>query len=445
MERGTKAVTTTGFPHELLSLTMLFADKLNVSLALRVGQPPNACKGFPVAPKPMCVKTKTCNDSQHIPFLSGFIPYNQALFGRSQEGNFPNDQTIIHLQVSLYEILAGMERDEYCDFHYENDTLTFKAKHADFTIKNNISFKINLSAGKPPLQYDNNLLTKLTPWVEKTPLTKPAFWDETVLGNFNDAVNFLYTVSYSQQQSEYIPMKVLATADKKAITGDVDILWVAVPIDYAQAKNHKQYNTANAKERAELIESLKILSQKLNMHFDATKLQKITEFAKTAGIITAYELLFEVAVNEEFSKVDPYFNNLYQHGAETNNPGKPSPLNSKILHFHKGMLVLTENEDELIKFVMQPDYLEQNYIRVHPGWNMQKWSQVVERQLHLKQHVNPETVKRYHASCRHSSQNKFSQSMNWNSLKCTLFGASKQAKKQENVAEYLHPIAACGN
>src|SRR5579864_5182760 len=96
---GREALEAAGFPLEIANFfcgkifTYLYHGKpLDMPLTtLRSGQKPNIDKGIRVAFKSMDVKTKTCNDDLCIPLLSGFIPMNQALFGRQGSKHLPDN------------------------------------------------------------------------------------------------------------------------------------------------------------------------------------------------------------------------------------------------------------------------------------------------------------------------------------------------------------------
>lgn len=121
-----------------------------------------------------------------------------------------------------------------------------------------------------------------------------------------------------------------------------------------------------------------------------------------AGCITPFEFLQARLINVEYANpnslygaqtrpgtenpyFDPNIQNLIQHGAENRTPYAPVALEGKILHFYKGLIVLTEGEDQLINFMMSGNYLKNNLIDIHYGWQMSKWAPVLEKQAKLNQ------------------------------------------------------------
>lgn len=397
MKFGKEAIIAANFPHEFVAVAMLKSHELNISLAIRSGQPPNTCKGFPVSPKPMAIKTKTCSYEQHVRFLAGFIAWNQFIFGQKKSCPIPeNGFKPVQLYVSLREIIADARNGEYDGFTLKNNCLEFKAPFSDTDTKKNITFSLDLSKRRKSLELDNKTVKMLTPWVKNPTIEKPKCWNDS-LGNFDELINDLYPISYCLQGGYFLPVQVAATLDGKPITGDADILWIGIPVKLADASDHKQYNVTNSLELKALLFNFLFLCKRIKVDELASLLDHIESFAKTAGVITPYELLTEKLINDEFAKSCSHFFNLLQHGPETNNPGKPSSLDGKILHFYHGLPVLTENEDELIQLVTQKGFLEKYYIRIHPGWNMEKWSPVIKRQIELNQHVNPDTLVSYRA------------------------------------------------
>jgi len=83
---------------------------------------------------------------------------------------------------------------------------------------------------------------------------------------------------------------------------------------------------------------------------------------------------------------------MVRHGCDSRSPKPPESLNEPLLHIWKGDMYLTENEQDLIEFVLQPGYLENNFIHVHPQWDMALWAPVIIEQIKLKQPVDEATI-----------------------------------------------------
>jgi len=429
MQFGLKALITAGFPLALCeAINLQIAECDHVSLALLVGQKPNTNKHIPVAPKPSIVKAKTSNHELGIPLVEGYIPWDQERFGRPGSPSLSeNDDNLapIQLLVSLYDIILGLREGHYelCSPIDDSLTLMFRAPKAVTQEKRNIVFKIDLSKAISPLPLSEKVVQMLLPWEEKQTLSQPNFWN-TQQVNFNGLLHQLFSVSYRHaNQEEFQPLMLAAmkegvSGNRFPITGDADLLWVATPVKYAKEMNHKQYQTKIPKERLQLINDYislyeDILDKKLVQPLSDEMFAKLVRFAERAGIITPYEFLIAMTVNEKFKKIIPHCQWMLQHGPDTNRPGDPALLDREVLHFYKGLPVLTENEDELVAFVMQSNYLEEHYIRVHPGWRMEKWAPVIEKQLRLNQDVRPETMESYHQYLRNKKNHFFSKVMSF--------------------------------
>ena len=124
-----EALKKSGFPLDIpemfASTVFTFTKDPNyqgVSIAIRAGQPPNLDKGFAVSPKPMAMKTKTCNDAQGIPVLSGFIAEDQNKLGREHSKPIPKEGfTFVQLQTRLQDILLEEKKGNYEVWFDDND------------------------------------------------------------------------------------------------------------------------------------------------------------------------------------------------------------------------------------------------------------------------------------------------------------------------------------
>jgi len=225
----------------------------------------------------------------------------------------------------------------------------------------------------------------------------------------SDNFNPLYVaaqrgVGINHMESSMEPIEKL-----RPITGDADKLWVAPPVEIVRrckAMANVKYNAGLPSQLQALIENyieLKSILSQTKIDRNSAKWEeeykKIADYAATAGIISPFELLSNKVINDEFIKSMPYAAFLLQHGPETNNPGDPSDLDGEMLHVHEGQEYLTETEEELVSFVLNKDieYLENQFVMVHPGWKMEHWAPVVEKQIQLGQSdiINEATIKSY--------------------------------------------------
>ncbi len=90
----------------------------------------------------------------------------------------------------------------------------------------------------------------------------------------------------------------------------------------------------------------------------------------------------------EFGSKNPFFDvyikYLLQHGPEEFSPYAPSAI-GEIFGVYKGMIFLTHSEDQLIDVLLMANFLKSRLFHVSPGWNMEKWSKVLEAQQKLGQ------------------------------------------------------------
>jgi hypothetical protein len=287
---------------------------------------------------------------------------------------------------------------------------------------------------------------------------KPEGLDEEIFEQLLNKINNDFPVDYEPdiEGAKATPLMVFAASNPEnpdellPITGDWDFLVMGHPPDLPNYA-YKTFNTfprktdppeaATEKEKkAALIESannIRHLTDRTKRLFEDLKKKalkkspverdlfeqylskdKVTyneiftiKALNSAGSITPFEFLQALMINyayqdknrelygELYGKSDLPFDaniiNLIQHGAENRSPYKPSDLNGKMLHFYQGIPVLTKNEDQLVNFYLTGDYLENTRIDVHPGWSMEKWAPVIERQKALKQSISATTLKVY--------------------------------------------------
>ncbi|MDR3492506.1 MAG: hypothetical protein P4M12_10805 [Gammaproteobacteria bacterium] len=430
IKHGTQAVLESGFATPFAAALVEKTKEIQCSIALRAGQAPNIDAPSEVSPKPMAVKTKTSSDEQGLPIVAGWIPVDQATFGRSGSKDVPpnfggttpeedGSKNAFHLQTSLRSILADAKAGKY-DVVKENNFLVFKSKLPDKTNyndydkehgkglidKNQITFRINLAEEFKPAVISLEKAKELRPEVDRDPgdmLAKLGISDAELEKYDKQA----FSIDYKLPGKENFNPLLVAAQNGKPITGDADKLWVAPPIDIVRKCKQManvNYNAGDPSQLKVLIKNyieLKsvYLMRKLTKDEVKNEYDKIYQYAKTAGIITPFELLSNKIINDEFIKSMPYQAFLLQHGPETNNPGDPSDLDGKMFHVHNGQTYLTESEDELVSFVLNKEinYIQDKFVMVHPGWKMEKWAPVIEEQIKLGQDdlMNPKTLENY--------------------------------------------------
>lgn len=406
MKTGEKAIVAADFPLEFAAAAAQKSFALQSCLSIRAGQPPNTNKVYDVAPKPMAIKTKTCSSSQGLAMVAGFIPVDQQTFGRANSKALPIDCESSTLKMTLNELLVDAGRGKYELTAFQGGYLEFKSIERDSTSyddqrvnKNEITFRLKLEGGGDVAERDLQMAGNVRPWHGQSAINSSEFWSEA-LNNFNPAA--VYNIQYKLPGDHQFNNLDVASINGKPVTGDADILSVAVPLAMERRGHGTVYNASKPTDLKELVKDFILLlhevsGEKLTFDQMCEVQENVTRFAQTSGIISSYQLLTAMAVNDGFSSSASIFNALFQHGPETNNPGDPSDLNGGMLHFYKGLPVLTETENELVAFVMQPGFLEEHFYPVHPGWNMEKWSPVIDKQLELGQLdlIHPKTLEAY--------------------------------------------------
>ncbi len=132
---------------------------------------------------------------------------------------------------------------------------------------------------------------------------------------------------------------------------------------------------------------------------DADKV-KIAQF----GILTPFEAYIVFNINKTLGLSIDHILDLIQHGAENRNPYKSEALSNINLigqfKDEKGkwhdMSTFVETEKQLVNMILNTGYLERNIFTVHPNWNMELWSKVIERQIKLDHPVSDKTLEKYH-------------------------------------------------
>jgi hypothetical protein len=537
IKTGAEAIVAAGFPHPFIATATSASFKLHMLLSIRAGQIPNSSKGFSVVFKPMRLKTKTSSDEQNLPIVAGFIPMDQATFGRPHSKPIPNDFEAVQLPVRLRDILSDAANGKYhikrindpdkkIDilkfYSAKPDTLDYDeddVKHNSEELvkrvnKTQIEFSIDLNQGRDP-SYSLQEAKKIQPWDPKenphwdkaslghfTPelallstsplhyelssLTKPTYLlapeglyyaepdkkvtysdliesdpekiqelrlrlrgnsnlgdrlaspfteDEkeifnSVLGVTVDNLDKLYDVNYKLPQAKEATPLMVASIDGKPVTGDADVLCVGAPLEFLRAWGPiatKDYDTSNPIQCADLINDYIQLRAKLTQKvITVEELKSITDsiitFAKNAGIIRAHEMLLAKVVNDDAAGEIKYFMDLFQHGPESNNYFSPSNLDAPMFHLYKGLPVLTQNEDQLLDFVLNSGLLEEVFIFVSPKWDMAKWAPVIEAQikLGLEEFIHLDTKKAYEEYCQKRDERPIPVS----SVKASFFSAN---------------------
>ncbi|MES2217495.1 MAG: anthrax toxin-like adenylyl cyclase domain-containing protein [Pseudomonadota bacterium] len=399
----------TGIPAVFADVLKNISLEKGMAIGLRAGTPMQRYM-MPCEPKPVTYKAKTGNWG----FTKGVIAEDKALGKvvnndgemvikeRDDKKELPkHPETVIH-KVSLREVVAGIESGEFEFITARNGRITVKA--TDGPTNSNYEFSINLLEPKDRItpQIDIKNIKEIT--ANLVEVAEPTWW-KPQYGDFKKLSSDFYPAQSrdaDQPNNEFTDIKVFAVYNEKKggllpVTGDQDALWFTRPAGVSDDNGvySKVYNTFQTEGTAQLL-SVRNEMAMIEAGDDVEKLLELTNISDSSiarlGCVTAFESEVIDSVNKDFNAEVEHMMDLFQHGAENRNPGNPSPLDSPMVHFWRGEVFLTQDEDDLVDFVMQPDYLEENILDVHPRWDMAVWAGVVEKQFLLHQPVPPMTM-----------------------------------------------------
>jgi hypothetical protein len=407
----------TGMPPVFAQFLKEKSKSLGIAFALRASSPMQRYL-MPAAPKPVSVKAKTGNWS----FTKGIITVD-PLLGKTEkvEGkwqliprtahDFPKKNSgilsdVIH-RLSLQEILSSLNSGEYTLIGTEQDindsgTLILKPKFR-FPASSNYVFRINFNEKKSRLQ--KQLIMDFSKMLINVPSreAQPSWWNEK-WGVFEKCLDNYYPAQYmNDDETEFKDIVVYGINDGSGkvlpITGDQDLLWISIPSSKHEKLLKDFEEVFNTFER-EGLENLYLARIALHIRLggkpeDAE--EAIHDYSLAGmGCITAYESYVIDEVNTAFDNCGvKHLRNLIQHAAENHTPSEPSPLDANMIHIWRGKISMTHNENEMIQYVMQKDYPNENIFSIHPKWDMNKWAPVINLQLSLNQPVPVETLEEY--------------------------------------------------
>jgi hypothetical protein len=412
---GRAALEAVGIPLEFAAQIMLLANESGVAIAIRAGKPFQLYSDL-CAPKPPFIKAKTGNWG----FAKGVIPENYRLGKIDADRNLltpppiPAEVVFTQHKISLSEIMNGLQKipPEYNlvsleegvspeDYIKKTHRLVVSPASEDSPKNNTVFFSVDLMQGVPPLQIDAEPIRTA---LFETTFEHPAWW-QAEWGDFAEFVNYRYPAEYQESADDvFHPLQIYALQDSQnriiPVTGDMDLLWITHPTKQGLKQHNikalprsanQMINTASLEGSASMLEAL----MELHTYFAEQK-DEILDINEIRDESIPFESFFITNINERFSEFAPHITNLFQHGAENRNPGKPSDLDGRMLHIWKGEVTITESEEDLVDFVLNtPGYLENNIIDIHPQWNMKLWAPVIHRQLLLKQSVGVDVLLKY--------------------------------------------------
>lgn len=397
MKIGLQAINSSGIQRTFAENLAKQSRELG-PIALRT--PSKPCQRYAelAAAKSMDVKIKSSNWGPTIGHVSldnvfGRIDSTGLLLPpKTNPANV--DHYVVQEQTTLRDIFSHVEKEyQITDFDDETGQLTFSIldpyKNHAFEGQFVISLTEGLSNTTPLEKRFTRDIDIPDPMQDKKILESIAQhipnWDEARYGSPIDALNKhypLYSTPTQTATTEPSPVWVYADAYKKPFTSDWDMLWVGLPeealpkmlIPLAQTPINTQLpgNMRILNDSVcPLVEAL-IAAGKIDTSLaDAVLKNRQTQ---DVGIITPWEYLRVLMGNTEYQ--DPYISHLFQHGPENRTPYRPENLNGLILHFIDGQILLTENEEELLRVIYDetstidttPHFLDNYFLHIHPKW-----------------------------------------------------------------------------
>jgi hypothetical protein len=400
----------TGIPPSFAEMLKRVSVEKDIAIAIRGGSPFQRYL-MPCAPKPSSVKAKTGNWGFTKGVISEDISFGKkeakangewGIKERDDNKELPLGkgivEPIVH-KLSLNEILAGIDSGEYNFVSAEQGRLIVTAR--DAPDNTNFEFSIDLKEQAPRADKQMELKNTDSLTVNLKTSSQPSWWKEE-FGNFAEKSQTYFPAQQrdiaNNPAAGFSDLMVYGVITNNLgtlpITGDQDLLWLSRPLDKATGKEVKVLNTYKAEDEKELGEirlNMAIARAEKDPANAESHLTISNDTLHGLGCITPFESEVLDDANKEFANEAAHIQGLFQHGCENRNPGIPSPLDAPMVHIWKGEMYMTQNEKELLAFVMQPGYLQNNIIDVHPKWDMQQWSAVVEQQYQLQQPIPPAT------------------------------------------------------
>lgn len=407
----------TGIPPLFAQYLKSVSEQLGCTFAIRVGEPFQRYL-MPAAPKPSSVKAKNGNWG----FTKGVIS-KEVKLGKIERDEtdhklhqkhradyeVPKDQATTLHRLSLQEVLAGIKSGDFIRVGTDEDItrtgrLVVKAKDDKAPDPNTILFSLDLNDIQrriPPIKIERELVKAGEIKYEPQPN-----WWKKEWGDFEEQSQHYYAAQYKDTEDKaFNDIHVFGVPDGKGnvlpITGDQDLFWISRP-PVLKELGGGTFSPEAMQEATRVVNTftpegvVDMINARINMQGDNLDLDAITDSAVARlGCITPYESYLIDICNAPFNQDVHHFRDLFQHGAENRNPGKPSPIDAPMLYINSERMELRNNEIEHVEYILTPGFLEKNIIDVHPGWDMAKWGAVVAKQLELNHPVSAATLQSY--------------------------------------------------
>lgn len=416
---GRAALEAAGMPHELAAQVMLLANDFGVAIAVRAGHPSYLYEDLSV-PKPLSIKAKTGNWG----LTKGVIP-RDPMFGNPANAEIEMDghqlysdhDDFVQHKVELNYVLRGLQKENpefelVCidgvmaddDIHARH-RLMIRVLGMEHSPIQDTVFSIDLGNPLPESHVEvSHVRTQLT----VANASKPLWWDDA-FGVFEDRIHARYHLYYQHEMNdEAKPVEIYGKKVKGItlpITGDMDILWISRPNPevagwlnhvVSSLPIHEPVNVNDSDVANNLHATLIAIARKDPNHFIERKDIQIARL-QTLGCLTPFEAYIILTLNKRFASIVKNIANLFQHGPENRNPGRPSSIDSPVLHIVKGDKWITATEEALISCLLDDEkkYISSYPFDVHPVWNLELWAPVIRCQLKLGQPVPDSTRDKY--------------------------------------------------
>jgi hypothetical protein len=409
-EKDRELLAKTGIPPVFALLLEEKSQTFGNAFAIRTGSIFNRYL-MPASPKPISVKIKTGNWG----FTKGVISVDPALgktikkdgqwyLKKRSDHDLPKESGIIEQvvhKISLQEVLSGLHRGEYNLYGTDLGRLIIQTD-AQSPVGCDILFSINLKEKEPRVERQQQIDFAKLNASHLICEPKPHWWNDE-WGKFEECATHYYPAQYKHVSEEiFSDIMVYGVADLDGkilpITGDQDLLWITVPTNqHTELKDFEEVIDTFQKSGCEKIYEARIalyLKNGGNLE-DAEKNISNASIARL-GYVTAYESYVIDEINKAFENSGiKHLRNLVQHAPENHNHDELSPIDASMVHIWQGEITMTNNETELINFVMGFNYRKENIVQINPKWDMKKWAPVVAQQLAVQQPIPEETMTAY--------------------------------------------------
>lgn len=397
--RGQQALSHAGIPQEFAAQIMMICEKFGITIAIRAGAA-DQLYDRDAQPKRSDTKAKTGNI-----FPAGVITEDPEIGRLTEDGmplnvglKVPKETVTTHYKPSLRKLILLSQ---------ENPPRIFMKPQADGTIhiarnsaitpgKNELLFRISLDNPIPPAEVIKDYKQYVAVMSRIPQMQVPEWW-QTGWGDFNKLLDCRFELEVKKPgDHNFSAVKILAYNNKgkiTPITSDMDLLFISKPckdtelLKIARKLSLPIFTPVNTfkDDGTEKMHGLLMALAKNDPERMVDISQITPERVKMLGNLSPFEAYVIFAINQRFANFVKHLDELFQHGPENRNPGKPSKIDDTMLHFIEGEALLTQDESQMIDLMInrfEPyNYLETYEFTIHPKWDItpDKWGKVVAR------------------------------------------------------------------